>query len=120
MDDGTTSASRHAAPWFGVSRFTYKTPKLQLQMYVDYSGEVSFEDLPEEEKGKTEIYALNDNGDPYAAGWYTLNFKANYQLTEMISVNGGLENITDRRYRPYSSGISGAGRNFILALRAKF
>ena len=120
LDDGTTSASRHAAPWFGVSRFTYKTPKLQLQMYVDYSGEVSFEDLPEEEKGKTEIYALNDNGDPYAAGWYTLNFKANYQLTEMISVNGGLENITDRRYRPYSSGISGAGRNFILALRAKF
>ena len=120
LDDGTTSASRHAAPWFGVSRLTYKTPKLQLQMYVDYSGEVSFEDLPEEEKGKTEIYALNDNGDPYAAGWYTLNFKANYQLTEMISVNGGLENITDRRYRPYSSGISGAGRNFILALRAKF
>ncbi|HPF10491.1 MAG TPA: TonB-dependent receptor [Flavobacteriaceae bacterium] len=120
LDDGTTSPSRHAAPWFGVSRLGFKTQYLSIQMYVDYSGEVKFEDLPEEEKGKTEIYAINNNGDPYAAGWYTLNFKANYQLTDLISVSGGLENITDRRYRPYSSGISGAGRNFILSLRANF
>ena len=88
-------------------------------MYVDYSGERSFEDLPVEEQSKTEIYAIDDNGNPYAPGWYTLNFKANYRLTELLSVNAGLENITDRRYRPYSSGISGAGRNFILALRAQ-
>ncbi len=120
LDDGTTSPSRHAAPWFGVSRLNFRTQKLRMQMYVDYSGEVTFEDLPEGEKGKTEIYAINDDGNPYAPGWYTLNFKANYELTEMISINGGLENITDRRYRPYSSGISGAGRNLILALRAKF
>lgn len=120
LDDGTTSPSRHAAPWFGVSRLTFKTQKLNMMMYVDYSGEVPFEDLAEEEKGKPEIYAINDNGDPYAAGWYTLNFKANYRVTDKISINGGLENITDRRYRPYSSGISGAGRNFILSLTAKF
>lgn len=120
LEDGTTSSSRHAAPWFGVSRLSFKAQKIQMQMYIDYSGEVTFEDLPEEEKGKTEIYAINDNGDPYSAGWYTLNFKANYRLSDKISVNGGLENITDRRYRPYSSGISGAGRNFILSLRAHF
>jgi hemoglobin/transferrin/lactoferrin receptor protein len=30
-----------------------------------------------------------------------------------------LENITDIRYRPYSSGISAAGRNLILSLRAQ-
>ncbi|MEZ4857499.1 MAG: TonB-dependent receptor [Flavobacteriaceae bacterium] len=120
LDNGDKSPSRHAAPWFGVSRLSFQTQKLNMQMYIDYSGDVAFEDLPEEEKGKTEIYAINNNGDPYAPGWYTLNFKANYQLTNKISVNGGLENITDRRYRPYSSGISGAGRNFILSLRATF
>jgi hemoglobin/transferrin/lactoferrin receptor protein len=120
LDNGSTSPSRHAAPWFGVSRLSFKTQKLMMQMYVDYSGDVPFENLPEEEKGKTEIYAIDDNGDPYAPGWYTLNFKANYRLTEKISVSGGLENITDRRYRTYSSGISGAGRNFILSLRAQF
>ncbi len=120
LEDGTTSPSRHAAPWFGVSRLSFKTQKLNMMMYVDYSGEVTFENLAEEEKGKPEIYAIDDNGDPYAAGWYTLNFKANYRLTDKISLTGGLENITDRRYRPYSSGISGAGRNLILSLRAQF
>jgi len=120
LEDGTTSPSRHAAPWFGVSRLTFKTTDLQLQMYVDYSGGVDFGDLPEEEKGKTEIYAIDDNGDPYSPGWYTLNFKAAYKLSEKLAINAGLENITDQRYRPYSSGISGAGRNFILSLTARF
>lgn len=120
LDDGVTSPSRHAAPWFGVSRLNFTTDNLQLQMYVDYSGDVKYEDLPISEQGKTEIYAIDDNGNPYAPGWYTLNFKANYQLTDKIAINAGLENITDRRYRPYSSGISGAGRNFIMSLRARF
>jgi len=120
LDDGTTSRSRHAAPWFGVSRLTYGAQKLNMQVYMNYSGKRDFEDLPEGEKGKTEIYAIDENGNPYAAGWYTLNYKASYRLTDTFTVTGGLENITDRRYRPYSSGISGAGRNFILSLRANF
>ena len=120
LDDGTTSRSRHAAPWFGVSRLTYRAQNLNMQMYMNYSGKRDFEDLPEGEKSKTEIYAIDENGNPYAAGWYTLNYKASYQLNDTFTVTGGLENITDRRYRPYSSGISGAGRNFILSLRADF
>ena len=120
LDDGTTSRSRHAAPWFGVSRLTYNAQNLNMQLYMNYSGKRDFEDLPESEKGKTEIYAIDENGNPYAAGWYTLNYKASYRLSEMFTVTGGLENITDRRYRPYSSGISGPGRNFILSLRANF
>ena len=120
LDDGSKSRSRHAAPWFGVSRLTYSAQKLNMQLYLNYSGELDFEDLPESEKGKTEIYAINEEGNPYAAGWYTLNYKASYRLNDMFTVTGGLENITDRRYRPYSSGISGAGRNFILSLRANF
>jgi hemoglobin/transferrin/lactoferrin receptor protein len=30
LDDGTTSPSRHAAPWFGVSRLTYAVDKLSI------------------------------------------------------------------------------------------
>lgn len=119
-EDGTISRSRHAAPWFGVTRLNYKTQKLTLQMHLDYSGDVPFEDLPIEERAKTEIYGIDNLGNPYSPGWYTLNFRSNYQLTKSLAFNAGLENITDRRYRPYSSGISGAGRNFIIALRAQF
>lgn len=120
LDNGSTSASRHAAPWFGVSKLTYDAPDLDLEIYANYQGEKAYEDLSVEEQGKTEIYATDENGNAYAPSWYTLNFKANYQLTETFSVQAGLENITDQRYRPYSSGLSGPGRNYILSLTADF
>ncbi len=118
LDDGSTSPSRHAAPWFGVSKLTYAANKLQLQVSANYSGEKSFEDMPEEEKGKAYIYATDKNGNPYAPGWATINFKTSYQFTDKFTVNAGIENLTDQRYRPYSSGIVAAGRNFVISLRA--
>ncbi len=120
LDDGTTSPSRHAAPFFGVSRLNYRANGLQLQLYVEYQGERSFEELAVEERGKDEIYAKDENGNNYAPAWYSLNFKASVPLSESFTITAGLENITDQRYRPYSSGISGAGRNFILGLQAGF
>jgi hemoglobin/transferrin/lactoferrin receptor protein len=120
LDNGSTSPSRHAAPAFGVSRLTYGNNRLSLQLNAVYSAERTFEDMPEEEKGKTEIYATDENGNPYSPSWYTLNFKAQYKLSEQWLVTAGLENLTDQRYRPYSSGIAAAGRNFILAVRARF
>ncbi|MFH1121147.1 MAG: TonB-dependent receptor [Bacteroidota bacterium] len=120
LDDKTTSPSRHAPPAFGVSRLTYSAHSLSMQLYAVYSGEKKFEDLPQEEQGKTEIYAIDDDGNPWSPGWYTLNFKAMYEITENFEVSAGLENLTDQRYRPYSSGIVAPGRNFILSLRARF
>ncbi len=120
LDNGTTSPSRHASPFFGTSRINYKANKLQMELNLEYQGKVDAEDLPEGEKDKTEFYALDVNGDAYAPSWYTLNFKALYKLTDTFDVSGGIENLTDQRYRPYSSGISGAGRNFIISLTAHF
>lgn len=116
LDDGSSSPSRHAAPWFGVSRLTYELPKLTLELNSQYQGEKSHIDLSVSEQGKTEIYALDDNGNTYSPAWYTLNFKALYQLGTNYSITAGLENITDQRYRPYSSGVSAPGRNFIISL----
>lgn len=120
LDDQSISTSRHAAPIFGVSRLKYNYGKVQMQLYAQYSGGKTFDQLPEEEKGKTEIYAVDKDGNPYSPAWYTLNFKANYQFTDIWSVGAGLENITDQRYKPYSSGLAGAGRNFILSVKAQF
>lgn len=120
LDNGDKSPSRHAAPFFGISRVGYGTSKLDFELNVQFSDKVSFEDLAEEEKGKTEIYAVDRNGNPYAPSWYTLNLKSMYKLNQSFTLTAGLENITDQRYRPYSSGIVSPGKNFILALRAKF
>lgn len=120
LDDGTTSPLRHATPWYGITSLSYTLQRLKLDLYGMYSGEVAFKDLAQEEQGKAYMYAEDADGNPYSPGWYTLNFKSMYQITEHFSVTAGLENITDQRYRPYSSGIVAPGRNFIFALKVNF
>ena len=119
-EDGSVSPSRHASPFFGVSRLSYQHEKLNLEFYAQFQGERSHDDLAPSERAKDEIYALDANGNTFAPAWYTLNIKALYNLSETFKITAGVENLTDQRYRPYSSGISGPGRNFILALRAEF
>jgi hemoglobin/transferrin/lactoferrin receptor protein len=120
LADGTTTPLRHAAPWFGMSRLMLKTEKLDMQLYAMYSGEVSYENLSEESRGTPYIFAEDAQGNPYAPGWITLNFKVQYPVSKNLIVSGGVENIMDKRYRPYSSGLVAAGRNVILSARVKF
>ncbi|MBN3034316.1 MAG: TonB-dependent receptor [Bacteroidales bacterium] len=120
LDDGSTAPLRHAAPWFGSTHLTWKADRVKVDIYGLYNGEVTFDDMAPSEQDKTWLYALDENGNPWAPGWYTLNLKAMYQATDFLMVSAGLENITDQRYRPYSSGITAPGRNLILALKATF
>jgi len=120
LDDGSVSTSRHSAPVFGVSRLTYNANRLNMKLYCNYQAERKHKDMPEEEKGKDEIYAKDADGNNYSPAWYSLNFKAMYELNDHLTISAGIENITDQRYRPYSSGISAPGRNFIISLKAGF
>lgn len=120
LDDGSTAPLRHAAPWFGDTHLTYTRSRLKADLYGVYNGEIVYKDLAPEEQGKDYLYALDADGNPYSPGWYTVNLKALYQLTDLLKLSAGVENITDRRYRPYSSGIAGAGRNFMAALYFAF
>lgn len=120
MDDGTTSPLRHAAPLFGATHATYTTEKLKFDLYAIYNAEIAYENLPTEEQDKDYLYASDANGNPYVPAWYTLNLKTMYQFNPIFSVSAGIENITDIRYRPYSSGITAPGRNFIFSVKANF
>ncbi len=120
LDDGSSSPARHAAPWFGALHASYRTYFLLLDLNLRFSGGKDFEALPLEERAKSYLYALDENGRPYAPGWYTLNVNTRYQLNEKTSITAGVENILDKRYRPYSSGITAPGRNLVMALRVRF
>ena len=120
IDNGTTSPLRHATPWFGVTKLTYTGKKLKMELFANFSGEVSYANLAEEERGKPYIYAIDSNGKPYSPSWYTLNFRSQYQINKILAISGDVENITNQRYRPYSSGIVAPGLNFIVAVRARF
>lgn len=114
-DDGTKAPSRHIAPQFGNSHILYKWRKLKLDAFAEYNGQFDFEDLAPSQQNNAFLYAADEKGNPFAPNWYTLNFGAQYNITQALQVNAVLENITDQRYRPYSSGITAAGRNLIMA-----
>lgn len=120
MDDGSISPSRHVAPFFGSAQLEYQKEKVRLLASCNFQGKFAAEDLAVSERRKTEFYALDGNGNAFSPSWYTLNVKAEYKLYKQSTIVFGVENITDQRYRPYSSGISGAGRNFIGALTYRF
>ena len=111
---------RHVAPTFGQTTLSYQNGGLKASVYAKYNGEISNAELTPSEQSKTHMYALNKNGEPYSPSWWTLNMKFSYQLNDYLTVDAGVENIMDVRYRPYSSGIAAPGRNWIFALRANF
>jgi hemoglobin/transferrin/lactoferrin receptor protein len=111
---------RHVAPTFGQSTLSYRTDKIKTSLYAKYNGEITNDELTPSEQSKTHMYALNKNGEPYSPSWWTLNVKFSYQLNDFLTIDAGVENIMDVRYRPYSSGIVAPGRNWIFALRANF
>lgn len=117
IDDGNFSSLRHAAPLFGNAHITYKEKNMFFDCYLIYNGEISYNDLAEAEKSKEYIYALDDNGNPYSPSWYTLNFKISYNVIKQLLFTTGIENITDQRYKTYSSGIASAGRNFFISAK---
>lgn len=120
LDDKSTSPSRHAAPAFGLTRLSYQSKKLKLELSSIYNAERSFVDMPLEEIGKPDIYAKDKNGNPYSPMWTIFNFNAVYEIQKWINLSAGIGNISDQRYRPFSSGIVASGRNFTFGLKASF
>lgn len=110
----------HLPPLFGSTHLTYQRKNFKFDLYVDYNANLEYEDLALSERNDDAPYAKNASGLPFVPAWYTLNFKAGWYISKYLSINLGVENITDQLYRPYASGISAPGINFIAALKVKF
>jgi hemoglobin/transferrin/lactoferrin receptor protein len=119
-DSGLDSAARHAAPTFGDFHYIWTTPRLKTDLFLVFNGEIRHEDLALSERSKGFIYDLDADGNPYSPSWYTLNLRTQYSISDALSASFALENITDQRYRPYSSGIAAPGINLILGLGFSF
>ena len=115
-DNGVEVPVRHVAPNFGNTHLVFNKNRFILDAFINYNGELSYNQLAPSEKGKDYLYAIDENGKPYAPSWYTLNFRTQYELKNDLRITLGLENITDQRYKTYSSGIASSGRNFIVSL----
>lgn len=119
-EDSEGMPIRHVPPTFGRSHLIYENQKLYIDLYVSYSGKLDYDELASSEQEKPHIYVPDKNGNPYSPSWWTLNLKSNYKLNQKITFGAGIENILDKRYRTYSSGIVSPGVNFIISMNAKF
>jgi hemoglobin/transferrin/lactoferrin receptor protein len=105
----------HIPPVFGQTRLIYRRDRFRGEFALLYNGWKHIEEYSptgEDNEVEATIY-----GTP---AWMTLNLRASYQLSELFQLNAALENILDEHYRPFASGVSAAGRNLVLALRATF
>jgi len=102
----------HIPPQYGEGGIKISLTNVESVFYTRYNGAKPIEEYSPFGEDK-ESEAL-ESGTP---GWYTLNFKVAAQINPSIHLSAGVENIFDKHYKPFASGISSSGRNFIVALR---
>ena len=107
---------RHIPPNYGNLHLIFNKGNISIDSYIIYNSKISFNNLAESERIKSYMYALDKNGNPYSPSWMTFNIRSKYSFSEMLNINFTIENITNRLYRPYSSGISAPGLNFIFSV----
>jgi hemoglobin/transferrin/lactoferrin receptor protein len=119
-EDSEGKPVRHVPPTFGSSHLIFENKSLFIDLYANYNGELPYSRLEDSERDKPYMYASDKDGNPYSPSWWTLNLKANYKIAKGLILSGGVENILDKRYRPYSSGVVASGINFISSIRFDF
>jgi hemoglobin/transferrin/lactoferrin receptor protein len=105
----------HIPPLYGKSSITYSKGRIRAEGYAIYNGWKRLKDYNPD--GEDNGQYATPEGMP---AWFTLNFRSSIQLSGMLSLQLGVENILDRNYRHFASGFSAPGRNFVVALRGKF
>lgn len=113
------NAIRHITPNFGGTTLMLNYKKFDMSIYSIYNQRFNNIQFSNSEKNKTQFYLRDKFGLAYSPAWYTLNFKFGYYLNTKTKLNFGIENLTDKRYRPYSSRLTAPGRNIIIAMQVK-
>jgi len=105
----------HIPPTYGRVGLKKGADKFNVEGYVLFNGwkHISDYNLNGEDN---ELYATPD-GMP---SWMTVNFSSYYTPNKKLSLGLQIENIADKNYRYFASGISAVGRNFIVSCRLSF
>ena len=116
MNGAANLPVRHVSPHFGNVHFIYSKNKTKIDLFFNYNSKLSFSQLSNSERDKPYLYATDQNGNPYSPSWHTFNLRTLYELNKNFQFTASIENISNKLYRPYSSGISAPGINFIFSV----
>ena len=103
----------HIPPLYGRTDLILHSHPLTVAFYVKYQGWKSISEYSpfgEDNEDKATI-----DGTP---AWQTFNIRAQMKISNSFSLQLALENMLDVHYRPFASGVSGAGRNLVITFRA--
>lgn len=115
-----TIALDHIPPVFGMTSLKLELNRFTGEVYARYNGWKHIKDYSPSGEDN-EAYAAVENGKTVGMpAWYTLNLRAGYQFNKYLNLQVSVENIMDKHYRLFASGISASGRNLVLTMRASF
>jgi hemoglobin/transferrin/lactoferrin receptor protein len=112
--DSTDYPLDHIPPVFGKAGAQVSLPRFQGEAFVLFNGWKRLEDYNLVGEDNYFTSAVIGQGMP---AWQTVNLRVAYQVSPRLQVQTGIENVFDRNYRVFASGISAAGRNLYLTLR---
>ncbi len=105
----------HIPPTFGKTSLVLKKQRFRGEFYVMYNGWKRLKDY--NLKGEDNFAEATAYGMP---AWFTLNLRTNFNIHKNLMLQMSLENILDKNYRTFASGISAPGRNFSITIRGNF
>ena len=105
----------HIPPVFGKAGLQLQLKKFKSELSANYNGWKRLKDYSS--SGEDNLQYATADGMP---AWLIFNLRTAYQLNTKLQMQAGLENITDKNYRMFASGISSAGRNLIFSIRGNF
>lgn len=105
----------HIPPLYGRTGLRLVRSKLEAEAYAFYNGWKRVADY--NLIGEDNFQYATPDGTP---AWYTLNARVGWQAWRHLYVQAALENVLDRHYRVFASGISAPGRNLVLTVRASW
>ena len=105
----------HIPPVTGRFGIRYETNVWYTELSSLYNGRKRLIDY--NPAGEDNLVYATPNGMP---AWYTVNFRAGVTVARYLTLQAGVENILDRNYRYFASGMSAPGRNFVLAARFNY
>ena len=105
----------HIPPVFGRSSIAYQGKRFSTEAYLLFNGWKKLADYNLD--GEDNLQYATPDGMP---GWTTINLRLQVNVSKTIQLQGSLENLTDRNYRVFASGLSAPGRSWMISVRAKF
>ncbi|WP_266367337.1 TonB-dependent receptor [Tellurirhabdus rosea] len=110
--DSTAYPLDHIPPVFGRGGLRLTVKRFRAEANVLFNGWKRLRDY--NLIGEDNIVYATPQGMP---SWQTINLRTSYQLNRHLQLQAALENLLDRNYRVFASGISAPGRNLVLTVR---